>query len=110
MKIVNISAFQTVTELPAQSDRRIVSPTAAKSIKTVQSIILKAPKSVDSEFFIKSGSGNSAGQEIINVFVSMNSTKIINVKHQLPEFVGMFAYATGGGVVTVSGVEATLGE
>lgn len=110
MKIVNISAFHTVTELPINTDCRIVSPTVNNAIKTVQSIILKSPKTVDSEFIIKSGSSGGVRHEIMNVFVAMNSTKIINVKHQLPESTGMFAAATGGGVITVSGVEAVLGE
>ena len=109
MKVVNISAFHTVTDLPAGTDCRIVPPTTKGAIKTVQSIILKAPRSMDSEFIIKSESGG-VKREIMNVLVSMNSTKIINVKHQLPESVGLFAVAGGGGVATVSGVEATLGD
>lgn len=110
MKITNISAFHTVTELSVNSDQRIVAPTENNSIKTVQTIILKAPKTKDSEFIIKSGTSNGQRHEIMNVAVPMNTTKIINVKNQLPAFIGMFASASNSGVITVNGIEATLGE
>lgn len=111
MKIKNISAFHTVTELPqGGTDCRIVSPGAEGTIKTVQSIILKAPKTADSEFVIKSVVSGGTRHEIMNVLVAMNSTKIINVKQQLPATISMHASASAGGVITVNGVEATLGE
>ena len=109
MNVVNISAFHTVTEVSANSEQQIVSPTNKNSIKTVQSIFLKAPKASDSEFIIKTGISGRR-HEIMNVLVSMNSTKVINVQQQLPEYTSMSATASAGGIVTANGVEATLGE
>ena len=110
MKIVDLSAFHIVSNLGTNQDHLIVPHTQLGAINTVQSLLLKAPKSHSSEFVVKTEMKQGTRTEILNVIVDADSTRIINVKQQLPAGVGMFAYASAGGTVTANGITATLGE
>lgn len=111
MQITDVSAFHIVTEIKqANFDTEISKHTPDGYIKTVQSIILKAPENHESEFIIKTEKSGGARTAIINVLVEKNSTKILSVKQQLPASIGMYACASAGGVVTINGVDAKLGD
>ena len=110
MKIINLSAFHIVSSLGANQDYNVVPHTQAGAINTVQSLLLKAPKTRSSEFIIKTEMRQGSRTDILNVLVEADSTKIINVKQQLPSGVGMFASASAGGTVTANGITAILGE
>jgi hypothetical protein len=111
MQVVDISGFHNVTQLPeAGKDYQLTPYTKTDELVTIQSIFIKAPTSNPVEIIFKTQRRGGQMAETMNIGIAMNSTKVINVKQQLPEAFCMFASASvPGASITLNGVVAKLG-
>lgn len=111
MQVVDISGFHNVTQFPeAGKDYQLTPYTNTDELVTIQSIFIKAPSSNPVEMIFKTHRRGGQLAETMNIEIGANSTKVINVKQQLPEAFCMFATASiPGASVTLNGVVAKLG-
>lgn len=112
MQVVDVAGFHKVTQLSESGiDYQLTPYTKTNELVTIQSVFIKANSSKSTDVVFKTQQNGYAKTEIMNITVAANSTKVINVKQQLPEAYAMFASASvDGAVITINGITATLGE